>query len=487
MNRQIRIVALIALVLFVAVFLNVGWVQWVDAQHLAANPNNVRVLLKAYASERGPMLSSDHQELAKSVPTNDPLKYLRTYPQSTAFAQLTGYDSLIYGTSALEHALNTQLTGAAGRLSMQDLNDHLFGTNQPGDTVLLTLSNTLQHVAVAALGNRKGAVVALNPTNGAILAMVSSPSYDPNRLSSHNTTDMTAYWKSLQTDPTAPMLNRANGQTYPPGSTFKVITAVSALQNGFTLSQTYAPATQYLPQQTNQPISNFGKPPENCGGDMLAAFTVSCNTYFAQLGASLPKGALATTAQGFGFTSPLPVEIPGAISRVPSQGDLKSPAFAAQSAIGQYNVAATPLQMALVASAVAYGGKIMTPHLVDHILDPSGATIQTTTPSVWKTAMDPSIAAQMTTLMESVVNSGTGTPAQIPGVRVAGKTGTAQNAPGQAPHAWFIGFAPANAPQIAVAVLVENGGNAGSEATGGKVSAPIAQQVMMAARPIQGW
>ena len=291
--------------------------------------------------------------------------------------------------------------------------------------------------------------------------------------------------KALQADLGKPMLNRATSQTYPPGSTFKVITAAAALENGLGVNTSYAPAGQFLPAQTTSPIKNFGN--EVCGGNMTQALTQSCNVYFARLATQLPAGALAKTARDFGFGEAPPFDIGDVASRLPTDADLKSPAFAAQSAIGQYNVAATPLQMALVAAGIANQGKIMTPRLVKEVRDPQGNVIRSIPPALWKTAVSPDVAATLTTLMEGVVDSGTGTAAQIPGVRVAGKTGTAQNATGQAPHAWFISFAPADAPKIAVAVLIENGGNLGSEATGGKLSAPIAQQVMVADRQVRGW
>jgi peptidoglycan glycosyltransferase len=281
------------------------------------------------------------------------------------------------------------------------------------------------------------------------------------------------------------MLNRATSQTYPPGSTFKVITAAAALENGLGTATSYPATGQFLPAQTNQPIKNFGG--EVCGGNMTQALIQSCNVYFARLATQLPAGALAKAARDFGFGETPPLDIPDVASRLPSDTDLKSPAFAAQSAIGQYNVAATPLQMALVAAGIANQGKIMTPRLVKEVRDPQGNVLKSFPPQVWKTAVPPNVASTLTTLMEGVVDSGTGTAAQIPGVKVAGKTGTAQNATGAPPHAWFISFAPADAPKIAVAVLVENGGNLGSEATGGKVSAPIAQQVMLADRQVRGW
>lgn len=486
MNRQIRIVAFIALVLFAALFVNLNWLQLVDAQNLANNPANVRVLLREYANQRGPILTADEKTVALSTHTpNDAYKWLRTYPANSLYADVSGYDSLIYGASELESTYNKQLTGQGGPTTMQSLSDQLLGNNTVGDTVVLTINSTLQQVATNALGNRKGAVVALDPTTGDILAMVTSPSYDPNPLASHNGSTISAAWKTYQADPANPMLNRATSQSYPPGSTFKVITTAAALQNGFTVTQTYPDATQYLPPDTTNAIKNFGG--ESCGGDMTEAFTISCNSYYSHLGDALPPGALAATAKAFGFGSAPPLQIPTAVSRIASDSDLASPPYAAQSAIGQYDDAASPLQMALVAAAVANGGKIMAPQLVKEVRDAQGNILSQTTPSLWKTAMDPSTAATLTTMMESVVTSGTGTGAQIPNVMVAGKTGTAQNAPGAAPHAWFIAFAPANAPRIAVAVLVEHGGNLGSEATGGAVSAPIAKQVMEADQSLGGW
>ena len=486
MNRQIRIIGLIALVLFGVTFVNLNWVQLVNAQHLADNPANVRVILKEYAIARGPILSGDEKTVAASVKTpTETLKYLRTYPEGPSYADVSGYYSYVYGRAQLEATYNKDLTGQGGGLTMQSLSDQLLGGTQQGNTVVTTINDQLQKAAAQALGTHKGAVVALDPTTGAILAMVSSPSYDPSTISSHDPNADAAAWKALQADPGKPMLNRSTSQTYPPGSTFKVITAAAALENGLGVNTSYAPAGQFLPAQTTSPIKNFGN--EVCGGNMTEALTQSCNVYFARLATQLPAGALAKTARDFGFGEAPPLDIGDVASRLPTDADLKSPAYVAQSAIGQYNVAATPLQMALVAAGIANQGKIMTPRLVKEVRDPQGNVIRSIPPALWKTAVSPDVAATLTSLMEGVVDSGTGTAAQIPGVRVAGKTGTAQNATGQAPHAWFISFAPADAPKIAVAVLIENGGNLGSEATGGRLSAPIAQQVMVADRQVRGW
>ncbi|MGH2767597.1 MAG: penicillin-binding transpeptidase domain-containing protein, partial [Actinomycetota bacterium] len=248
----------------------------------------------------------------------------------------------------------------------------------------------------------------------------------------------------------------------------------------------FAPTDHYLPAQTAKPIGNFGG--RACGGNMLEAFRASCNVYFARLGAELPEGALADVASKFGFGEAPPVELRAAASRIPSDNELASPAFAAQASIGQFNVSATPLQMALVAAGVASGGKIPAPRLVSEVRDARGGKVERTQPEVWKQAISAPTSAVLTALMEAVVADGTGKAAAIPGVRVAGKTGTAQTGrEGQPPHAWFVAFAPADAPRIAVAVVVENGGDVGNEATGGRVAAPIAKQVLEAHRAVAVW
>src|SRR5439155_13258903 len=242
-NRQIRIIGLIALVLFGVTFVNLNWVQLVNAQHLADNPANVRVILKEYAIARGPILSGDEKTVAASVKTpTETLKYLRTYPEGPTYADVSGYYSYVYGRAQLEATYNKDLTGQGGGLSMQSLSDQLLGGTQQGNTVVTTINDQLQKAAAQALGTHKGAVVALDPTTGAILAMVSSPSYDPSTVSSHDPNADTAAWKSLQADPGKPMLNRATSQTYPPGSTFKVITAAAALENGLGVNTSYASA-----------------------------------------------------------------------------------------------------------------------------------------------------------------------------------------------------------------------------------------------------
>jgi peptidoglycan glycosyltransferase len=477
-NKPIRRVAITCLLLFAILLVNDNIVQFADAKTLRDKPGNTRLLYQQYDRKRGDIVTSTGVTIASSVPTTDALKYLRTYASGPLFAPVTGYYSILYGASQIESAENSILAGSDDRLfGVQQLSNLITGRTPEGGSVVLTIDPVLQQVAYAALAGRKGAVVALDPTTGAILALVSSPSYDPNTLSSHDQATITAYWKQLISDTANPALDRALNQTYPPGSTFKLITAAAALSTGSYTPTTVipAPATLPLPQSTSV-LHNFQG--ESCGGQatLIQALTISCNTAFGGLGLALGQDALRTQADAFGFDTPYTVPMKSATSVFPI--DL-SDANTIQSAIGQFDVRATPLQMAMVAAAIANGGVEMKPYLVDQLVGPDLRIVDQTKPADLRRAVSPQVAADLTQMMESVVQHGTGTSAQIPGVAVAGKTGTAQNATGAAPHAWFVAFAPAVQPTIAIAVLVENGGG-NSDATGGAIAAPIAKAVIQA-------
>jgi peptidoglycan glycosyltransferase len=483
-NRPVRRVAVACLVLFGLLLLQVNWVQVVKAKDYRNDSRNRRVLLRAYDRERGPIVigtGKDRQAIAKSVVTQDPLKYLRTYPGGAIYAPVTGYDSLIYSTTGIERLQNPVLSGDDDRLLVRRLSDYITGRQIAGGGVVLTLNQAAQQAAYDGLKGKIGAVVALDPNTGAVLAEVSTPSYDPTALSSHDPAGIRAANKALS-DPAAhsPLLNRAVRQTYPPGSTFKVITTAAALANGFSpTTRIPSPTVLNLPGTTAN-LRNFGG--ESCGDgrtDTLAdALRISCNTAFGQLGITLGADTVRRQAEAFGFGD-TSLQLPQSVENSIYPDELTM-AQEAQAAIGQYDVRVTPLQMAMVAAGIANNGTVMRPYLVKEVQAPDLSRLDVASPEVYSHAVSPSIAQQLTAMMEAVVNDGTGRSAQINGVRVAGKTGTAQNAPGKAPHAWFIGFAPADNPQVAVAVLVENGGNAGSEATGGKVAAPIARAVMRA-------
>jgi peptidoglycan glycosyltransferase len=466
------------LVLIAALLVNVCYVQVVEAKRLRDDPRNFRLLLDQYSRQRGAIVAGG-TAIARSVATSDTLKYLRVYPQGAMWAHVTGYYSLTLGRADVEQSQNEWLAGSADRLFATRLNDMITGRQPQGANVVLTLDPTVQAAAVHALGNRIGAVVAMDPKTGAILGLVSSPSFDPNPLSSHDTATISNAWRGYQSDPNHPLLDRATQETYPPGSLFKVVTSAAALATGKYTPSSQIPAPNALPlPQTSSVLRNFGG--ESCGNgsttSLADALRISCNTAFADLGLALGEPTLRAMADAFGLDAPPPdIALPAARS---SFGNPDAPGLA-KSAIGQQDVRITPLQAAMIVSTVANGGVLMRPYLVSEVQAADLSVLSHTDPHSVRRVMSADVARELTSMMELVVTSGTGTAARIPGVAVAGKTGTAQNAPGQAPHAWFGAFAPAENPRIAVAVIVEHGGGS-LEATGGTVAAPIARAVIEA-------
>jgi peptidoglycan glycosyltransferase len=480
MNKPIRRLSFVVALLFCTLLLSTTWIQFVTANSLDSRPGNRRTLLAGYSRERGAILVNG-SPIAKSAPTKDELKYVRTYPQAKLYSQVTGYYSFIYGAGGgLEGAEDSLLSGQSDKLFYRRVLDMLTGQPPSGASLELTINPKAQEAADKALGNQRGAVVALDPKTGAILAMVSHPQYDPTSLSGHNLDSVAKSWTALNADPGRPAVNRAiAGDLYPPGSTFKLITAAAALSSGkFTeSSQIPGPATLALPQSTaNLPTDD--RQPCGPGGKttLTHALEISCNTAFGWLGLNLGGDALRAQAAKFGFGDSLRVPMRVTPSTVPALNAPQS----AQAAIGQYDVRVTPLQMAMVSAAIANKGTVMSPYLVKDTRNSNLDIIDQSQPQQLSQAITPEVAAALTRMMVTVVQSGTGAPAQIPGTQVAGKTGTAQHVKGGNPHAWFTAFAPASDPQIAVAVVVEDGGNAGSEAFGGTVAGPIARAVIEA-------
>lgn len=478
MNKPLRKVAIALAVLITILLVNANVVQVGEARSLTSNPHNRRVLIDDYARQRGDIIVGG-QAVALSTATHDRLKYLRTYPGGALFAPLTGYDSLTLGTTQVEHSENGVLSGNDPRLSisLNRLSQLLSGQTLSGGNVTLTVDRAAQQVAAKALGTKRGAVVALDPRTGAVLAMVTSPSYDPSLLTGHDSATIGRNYQQLLSAPGDPLVNRAAAKTYPPGSTFKLIDSAAALMTGnYTPNSMLASPNALLLPGTRTTIHNFAN--ESCGGattTLVHALQISCNTAFANLGLTLGADTLRKQAEAFGFdTSLSDVGIPVATSHFPAQLNKPNTAI---SAIGQYDVRATPLQMAMVSAAIANDGVLMKPYVVAQEEGPDLKVLSTTKPAVIGRPVTPSVAAQLTTMMKAVVTAGTGTGAQIPGVAVAGKTGTADDVPNKAPDAWFTAFAPAAAPTVAIAVLVEQGGGE-LNATGGAVAAPIAKQVM---------
>jgi peptidoglycan glycosyltransferase len=481
MNKPIRRLSMVVAMLFTALLISTTWIQFVSAKDLDNRPGNRRTLLEGYSHERGAILVNG-APIAKSVPVKDDLKYVRVYPSGKLYSQVTGYYSFTYGAGGgLEGAEDGLLSGKSDKLFYRRVLDMVTGKVPSGASLELTINPKAQQAADKALGNQRGAVVALDPRTGAILAMVSHPQYDPTTLSGHNLDSVARSWTKLNADSGRPAVNRAiAGDLYPPGSTFKLVTAAAALSSGkFTEeSQIPGPASLDLPQST-RPLPTDDHQP--CGpGDkttLTHALEISCNTAFGWLGMDIGGDALRAQAAKFGFGDALRVPMRVTASEVPAK---LNAAQTAQSAIGQYDVRVTPLQMAMVSAAIANKGIVMSPYLVKDTRNSDLDVIDQSKPEQLSQAISPDVAAALTRMMVNVVQSGTGTPAQIPGIQVAGKTGTAQHVQFGKPHAWFTAFAPANDPKIAVAVVVENGGDAGNEATGGKVAAPIARQVIEA-------
>ncbi len=477
MSRPIRGIAIVLGVLLLALLVNVTIIQVVLAGDYRDRPGNQRILLEEYDRERGPILVGS-DPVARSKETGDTLRYLRVYPNGPMYAPVTGFYSLIYGATGLERTENRILTGKSA-LFVVDRAEQLFAGLEPrGGAVTTTVNARAQRAAFAGLRGKKGAVVAIEPATGRILASVQSPSFDPNILSSHDPARIRTYYTSLEADPAKPLLNRPIVSLNPPGSTFKIVTAAAALASGrFTPDSVIPGPRAYNLPDSSRKIRNWNG--QACGVNNLVslreALAVSCNTAFAWLGNELGDEALRTQAELMGFDESFAIPLRAATSRFPEDPDAPQTAM---SAIGQFDVRATALQMAMVAAAVGNSGTTMTPYLVQEVRGPDLSILQTTEPVTYAQSMTPLNAAQLTEMMVNVVDNGTGSNAKISGVRVAGKTGTAQTGNDNPAVAWFVAFAPAQSPEVAVAVMVEDAG--APEVSGNQLAAPIARDVIEA-------
>jgi len=477
MNGPIRKVAIAVFVAFALLLLDITYIQAIAGPGYRDDPRNPRVQIGIAGKERGIILGADGVGLARSESLeDDPNLFVRVYPESGLFSHSVGFTSSLFGDWGLESSYATDLRSKRD-LTISDLIDALLGRDLQARNLELTLVTELQRVAYEAIGDQRGAIVAIDPSTGAILAFVSSPTFDPNSIIDNTAS---AAWVELSNDPGEPLRDRASRQSYAPGSTFKVITAAAAIEAGIAGPDTaFAnPPALELPGSTAV-IRNFAG--TLCGdGDEVSlreAFRRSCNTVFGQLAMDLGAQVLAQQAEAFGFNREIPFEWETLAGIFPDASAFSSdlPALA-QSGLGQRDVQATPLLMAMVAATIANGGQQMEPYLVERIYDAAGDIVDDREPSVFATPISPATADVVAGMMEQVVASGTATRAAVSGVRVAGKTGTAETEIGP-PHAWFIGFAPVENPTIALAIVVEDGGDAGENATGGSVAAPIAQRL----------
>jgi peptidoglycan glycosyltransferase len=484
MNTPLRRVGLAMMVMILLLMGNATYVQVIKADDYRKDPNNQqRILLNEYSRERGQIIASDGSLIAGVQATNDKLKFQRTYANGPAYAPVTGYYSMIFGSQGMERIEDDLLNGSDDRLFARRLSDLITGRDPKGASLQLTVDPKVQQTAYDEMTNRgfTGSVVALNPQTGAILGMVSTPSYDPNRLASHDEATQQAAWNEYTAESGAnPIKNRAVQEIYPPGSTFKVVVAAAGLEAGKTKDTPLTAAGSITLPDTNTQLPNFNGTP--CGSGATAtleeALAKSCNTAFAELAGELGADKLTKQAEKFGMNEknlsiPLTVA-PSAYGPVPDKAALY------QSGIGQRVVEMTPLENAVIAATIANGGVRMKPYLVDKIRDPELNVIDETKPDQVTDAITPATAATLRDMMlKSEIN--TGGEGRLSGVNIASKTGTAEHGvdPSKvAPHAWYIAFAPAEKPTIAVAVLVENGGDRGLGATGGKVAAPVGRAVI---------
>ena len=480
MNRTIRTFGIVVMVLFVAMIAQLANVQLVQAHKLNHDARNTRQAVADFGRPRGAVQTADGTVIAQSVPSPDQYKFQRVYPEKSLYAFLTGFLSFRYGAEGVERTYGADLAGRNLPLSSTNIG-HLLDSGPRTANITITVAAALQKATAAALGNQVGAVVAIDPRDGSILSLVSQPTYDPNELAAHNPTAEQAAFQGLSADPGRPLLPRAYRESYAPGSTFKVVTASAVYDKRPDLStKTYPTLTNLpLPQTKNQ-LHNFGG--ESCGGQLPDLLRISCDTGFAAVGLDLGADALSGEAQQFGFRQVPPLDLPGVFaSAFPLAPTFKNALpLLAFSAIGQSNVSATPLQMALVAAGIANHGTIMTPHVMKEIRDNNGALVRAWQPKPWLTATSASTADQIKALMVSVVTGGTGTGVALPGVSVAAKTGTAE-VDASHTNAWMIAFAPADNPTVAVAAVLPGLTGVGNESSGGVRAAPIVRAVLQAA------
>lgn len=484
MNKPIRMISIFCLALFLLLLGNVTWLQVFKAGSLADDGNNQRVIADTFSRERGAILVG-RQPVAQSVPVDSQYEFQREYPRPYLYAHLTGRFNW-FGTTGLERSQNDLLSGEDSRLFVNRVVDMLSNRAPKGGNVQLTVNPAAQQAAFDGLsalpGNVEGSVVAIEPATGKILASVSLPTYDPNKLASHRFGAVIKAQEALEADDSEPLINRATSMRLPPGSTFKLVTAAAAIESGGYNADSQVPGgdSYQLPLTSGESgrITNEGRA---CGSRTVSfrqAMGNSCNTTFAALAVEAGAEEMLERAERFGFNQDYLSELPQAQSVFPRDMDA---AQTGQAGLGQFEVSATPLQMAMVAGGIANGGKVMKPYLVDEVRTPQLQVLDKTEPEMLSQAVSARTSRELTDLLVHTVDNGTANPAAIPGVAVAGKTGTAQSGIDDVPpYAWFVSFAPANDPEVAVAVMIQRADIDRGEVAGGRLGGPIAKAVMEA-------
>lgn len=473
MNIPIRRVAIVAMVMFLALLLNVSQIAVFQSDSLNAHPQNRRARDAEFAQDRGAIFAAG-RPIAESNQVDTRFAFQRSYPEGPLYAPVTGYFSYDHASVGLEAAYTEELAGTASSLFVRRMVDMITGRRPQGASLETTIVPGAQQIAAEQLGDRKGAVVALDATTGAVLVMVTHPSYDPNAIATHDIVAADENFQALANDPDRPMANRAAREIYPPGSVFKLVTTAAALENGMAAdTEVDSPDTVTLPG-TQTDLGNS----TNCGGTRITidqALSTSCNTAFVNLGLELGDDVLREQAEKFGFGEAPLEDLDAVASRFPEEMD---DAQLAMSAIGQFEVAASPLQMAMVAAGIANDGVVMEPYVVSGVRAPNLQPLYTHEPQEMPRAMTTQNAQALQDMMVNVVVSGTGTNAQLNGVRVGGKTGTAESAPERPPYAWFVAFGEVDGRKVAVAVFIEEANIDRNDIAGGRLAAPIARAVL---------
>ena len=483
MTRSIRRISIVLAILMLALLANVTFIQVFRSDDYRARADNQRVLLEEYGRQRGPILTGP-EPIALSEQTKGALKWLRKYPSGEEYASVTGFYSIVYGATGLERTENAVLSGSSDLFFVDRLQQLIAGRQPRGGAVTTTIDAAVQDAAWAGLAGSQGAAIAIEPSTGRILAQVQSPSFDPNLLTSHDPQSIREYYDQLINDPAQPLINRPIVALNPPGSTFKLVTAAAALSSGrFTMDSVLPGPAEYDLPLTNKTLRNWTG--EDCGPNgevtLKDALAYSCNTAFAWLGNELGADALRAQSELFGFDNAFETPLRASTSRFPENPDEPQTAM---SAIGQFDVRATAMQMAMVAAGIGNNGVVMEPYLVQEIRGPDLTILRTADPSAYRTAMSPTDAAQLQEMMIAVVDYGTAgilqgiTDGDGNVVAVGAKTGTAQTGRDGAPVSWMVAMAPAVNPRIAVAVVVEAGGQA--ELSGGAIAGPIARAMLQA-------
>ncbi len=475
MNSPLRKVSIFVALMMAALLVNVTWISVVRTDDLNANPGNRRVRDAEFASDRGAILVGN-TPIAITNPAEGTFPFVRTYPSGPTWSSVTGWYSYDYARSELERQYNEELSGTGSVQAVSRIIDLLVGRTRQGANLTTTLNPAAQAAAVEALGDNQGAAIAMNWESGEILALVSAPTYDPNRLATLDLSQARANWDELLNAPDEPLKNRAVREVFPPGSTFKLVTAAAALESGMLpSSELDAPQSLQLPNSSRSMGNST-----NCGGTTVTleqALITSCNTAFGTLGMELGGEQLRATSEAFGFNSPSLIDLPSAPSRFPTELD---EAQTALSAIGQFDVASSPLQMLQVTAAIANDGHMMQPYVVRTVTGEDLKVISSTEPREVGAPLTEANAQLMQQMMEAVVSDGTGRPAQINGMTIGGKTGTAQSDPDRPPYAWFVGYA--QEPTVAVVAFVQSAGVERDDISGGRVAAPIFTAVLEALR-----